>query len=65
MFEGAVLTVRYFFDAFDTAYTGDLLFRGVDAACDILKTPDALTQAFTAGSKLVSDLHHIEGTSDK
>jgi multimeric flavodoxin WrbA len=65
MFEGAVLTVRYFFDAFDTAYTGDLLFRGVDAGGDILKTPDALTQAFTAGSKLVSDLHHIEGTSDK
>jgi multimeric flavodoxin WrbA len=63
MFEGAVLTVRYFFDAFDTAYTGDLLFRGVDAGGDILKTQDALAQAFTAGSKLVSDLRRIEGES--
>jgi multimeric flavodoxin WrbA len=56
MFEGAILTVRYFFDAFNTKYTGDLLFRGVDACGDIRKSPDALPQAFAAGGKLVSDL---------
>lgn len=56
MFEGSVLTVRYFFDAFNTAYSGDLLFRGVDASGDIRKNPDALPQAFAAGRKLVSDL---------
>ncbi|MBA4422213.1 MAG: flavodoxin family protein [Syntrophus sp. (in: bacteria)] len=56
MFEGAVLTVRYFFDAFNTEYSGDLLFRGVDACGDILKNPDALSQASSAGRKLVSDL---------
>ena len=56
MFEGAVLTVRYFFDAFNTNYSGDLLFRGVDACGDIQKNPDALPQAFAAGRKLVSDL---------
>ena len=56
MFEGAVLTVRYFFDAFNTEYSGDLLFRGVDACGDILKNPDALPQAFSAGRKLVSTL---------
>jgi multimeric flavodoxin WrbA len=54
-FEGAILTVRYFFDAFNTEYAGDLLFRGVDACGDILKNPDALPQAFAAGRKLVSD----------
>ena len=56
MFEGSVLTVKYFFDAFNTNYSGDLLFRGVDACGDIQKNPDALPQAFAAGRKLVSDL---------
>lgn len=57
MFEGAVLSVRYCFDAFNTAYAGDLLFRGVDAAGDIEKNPAALPEAFAAGQKLVEDLH--------
>ncbi len=56
MFEGAVLTVRYFFDAFNADYTGELLFRGVDASGDIGKEPDALPQALAAGRKLVADL---------
>jgi hypothetical protein len=60
MFDGAVLTVRYFFDAFNTSYSGDLLFPGVDACGDILKNPDALSQAFSAGRKLVSDLRMNE-----
>jgi len=54
-FEGAILTVKYFFDAFNVAYAGDLLFRGVDARNDILKNPDALPQAFEAGRKLIMD----------
>jgi multimeric flavodoxin WrbA len=53
IFEGAILTVKYFFDAFNTAYTGELLFQGVDACGDILKIPSALPQAFAAGKKLV------------
>ena len=54
-FEGAVLTVRYFFDAFNTEYSGDLLFRGVDACGDIQNIPEALPQAYAAGRKLVCD----------
>ena len=61
MFEGAVLTVRYFFDTFNAEYSGDLLFRGVDARGEILKNPDALLQAFSAGRKLVSALRRNEG----
>ena len=60
MFEGAILTVRYFFNAFSAEYSGDLLFRGIDACGDILENPDALPQAFTAGRKLVSDLRMKE-----
>jgi multimeric flavodoxin WrbA len=56
MFEGAVLTTKYFFDAIDTDYTGELLFRSVDVCGAILKNPEALPQAFAAGRKLVSDL---------
>ena len=63
MFDGAVLTVRYFFDAFNTTYSGDLLFPGVDVCGDILNNPDALPQAFAAGRKLVSDLRMNEGLS--
>jgi multimeric flavodoxin WrbA len=59
-FEGAILTVRYFFDAFNTDYSGDLLFRGVDACGDIQKIPEALPQAFAAGRKLVSDRRMTE-----
>ena len=61
MFEGAALTVKYFFDAFNTDYAGDLLFRGVDACGDILKNPEALPQAFAAGKHLVSDLRKSGG----
>ena len=52
-FEGAILTVRYFFDAFNVAYAGELLYRGVDARDDILKNPEALPQALAAGRKLI------------
>jgi len=53
VFEGAILTVRYFFDVLNAEYIGELLFRGVEAKGDILKHPEALRQAFEAGKKLV------------
>jgi multimeric flavodoxin WrbA len=56
IFEGAILTVKYFFDVLNTEYVGELLFRGVEAKEDILKHPEALQQAFEAGRKLVQSL---------
>lgn len=61
MFEGAILTVKYFFDAFNADYAGELLFRGVDACGDILKNPEALPQALAAGRKLVLELRKTGG----
>jgi multimeric flavodoxin WrbA len=55
VFEGAVLTVKYFFDTFNVEYAGDLLLRGVEAKDDILKHPEALRQAFEFGKKLVKE----------
>ncbi len=53
LFEGSILTVKYFFDAINAAYSGDLLFRGLDAKGEVLKQPEALQKAFEAGRKLV------------
>jgi multimeric flavodoxin WrbA len=55
VFEGAILTAKYFFDVLNAEYVGELLFRGVDAKGDILKNPGALQQAFEAGRKLVQN----------
>ncbi len=56
VFDGAVLTVKYFFDVLNAEYVGELVFRGVEAKGDILKDPEALQQAFEAGKRLTSDL---------
>jgi multimeric flavodoxin WrbA len=53
VFEGAILTVKYFFDVLNAEYVDELLYRGVEAKGDILKHPEALQQAFEAGRKLV------------
>lgn len=52
VFEGAILTVKYFFDVLNAEYVGELLFKGVEAKGDILKHPEALQQAFEAGRRL-------------
>jgi multimeric flavodoxin WrbA len=53
VFEGAILTAKYFFDVLNSEYVGELVFREVDAKGDILKRPEALQQALEAGRKLV------------
>jgi multimeric flavodoxin WrbA len=55
IFEGAILTVKYFFDTFNAEYVGELVFRRIEAKGDILKHPEALQQAFEAGRRLVRD----------
>ncbi len=60
VFEGAILTAKYFFDVINAAYVGELLFRNVDAKDDILRQPEALQQAFEAGKELVSNYRKKE-----
>jgi multimeric flavodoxin WrbA len=55
VFEGAILTVKYFFDVLNVEYIGELLFRGVETKGDILKHPAALRQAFEAGRRLAQN----------
>ena len=55
VFEGAIQTVKYFFDVLNVEYVGELVFRNVEAKGDILKHPEALQQAFEAGRRLAKE----------
>jgi len=53
LFDGAVLTVKYFFDAIGVRYSGDLLIRGIDNKAQIKEHATALGDAFRLGQELV------------
>jgi multimeric flavodoxin WrbA len=53
LFDGAMLTVKYFFDAIGVKYSGDLLIRGIDNKGQIGEHPEALEDAFRLGQELV------------
>ncbi len=55
VFEGVILTTKYFFDVINAEYKGELVFRSVEQKGDILKYQDALRQAFEAGRRLTLD----------
>lgn len=54
VFQGAILTVKYFFDALNVEYAGSLTFREIDGKGAIKKHPTALKEAFQAGRQLVT-----------
>ncbi|MBC8247298.1 MAG: flavodoxin family protein [Deltaproteobacteria bacterium] len=49
LFDGTLLTIRYFFDALDMKLWRALLYRGLDFKGDVLKHPDYLKEAYEAG----------------
>jgi len=53
LFDGAVLTVKYFFDAIGVKYSGDLLVRGIDDEGQIKEHSTALEDTFRLGQELV------------
>ena len=52
LFEGTLLTVRYFFDVCDAEFWRYLLYRGLDFEGDVLKHPEYLREAYNAGKEL-------------
>lgn len=54
LFDGAMLTVKYFFDAVGADFAGQLLFKGVEDKGDIRNHPNALREVFEAGKTLVN-----------
>jgi multimeric flavodoxin WrbA len=53
LFDGAVLTVKYFFDAIGVKYYGDLLVRGINDKAQIREHPASIEDAFRLGQELV------------
>ena len=56
LFEGTLLTIRYFFDVLDVELWRTLLYRGLDFEGDILKHPEFLDEAYKAGKDLALSL---------
>jgi multimeric flavodoxin WrbA len=52
LFDGALLSIRYFFDALDVELWRSILYRGLDFEGDVLKKPDYLKEAYLAGKEL-------------
>ncbi|NTV13782.1 MAG: flavodoxin family protein [Desulfobulbaceae bacterium] len=49
VFEGSILTAKYFFDATGFAYGGELLVRGIDQRGEMASAQDELTRAEAFG----------------
>jgi multimeric flavodoxin WrbA len=56
LFDGSLLTVRYFLDTLDVELWKALLYRRLDFAEDILKHPEYLQEAYEAGKEFVNAL---------
>ena len=56
LFDGTLLTIRYFFEVLDMKLWRALLYRGLDFKGDVLKHPDYLKEAYEAGRDFVRAL---------
>jgi multimeric flavodoxin WrbA len=53
LFDGPKLTIRYFFKALNAEYADELLIRSIDKKGEIKQHPNALSDAYELGRKLV------------
>ena len=54
LFDGVLLTIRYFFEVLDMELWNSLLYRGMDFEGDVLNHPEYLEEAYEAGKDLVA-----------
>lgn len=52
LFDGIIMTVKYFFDSFDCKLKDSVLVRGVDEKGEIEKCPEILEKAYFLGKSL-------------
>jgi multimeric flavodoxin WrbA len=63
LFDGTLLTLRYFFDVLDMELWKSLLYRSLDFEGDILKHPEYLEEANRTGAELVLAIRQsMQGT---
>jgi len=53
LFDGSILTVKYFFKSIGVEYSDELLVRGIDKRGEIREHPAALSGAYELGKRLV------------
>lgn len=53
IFDGPLLTMKYFFDALDRTFDRALLYKGVDEKGEIRHHPTAMAEAYALGKKIV------------
>jgi len=56
LFNGVLLTVKYFFDVLDMELFGSLLYRGLEFEEDVLTHPEYLEEAYEAGKALAKEI---------
>ena len=54
LFDGILLSLKYFFDVIDMKLWKALLYRGLDFEDDVLKFPEYLDEAFEAGKEFAN-----------
>ena len=59
LFDGPLLTVRYFFDVLDMTLDKSLLYRGIDLEGEINEYPEYLEEAYQAGRDLVEAVKNM------
>jgi multimeric flavodoxin WrbA len=57
LFEGTLLTLRYFFDILDAEFWKALLYRELDAEGEVLKHPEYLQEAYETGKEFALAIH--------
>ena len=65
LFDGVLLSIRYFFDAIDARLWRSLLCRGLDFEGDVLKYPEYLEQAYQCGKDLVRSINETLKEQDR
>ena len=56
LFDGILLSLRYFFDVIDMELWKSLLYRGLDFEGDVLKFPEYLDEAYRTGKEFAEAL---------
>ncbi|MEF8942082.1 MAG: flavodoxin family protein [Desulfohalobiaceae bacterium] len=63
LFDGTLLTLKYFFDTVDTELHNTLLCRGLDEPSDVQGYPDLLQRAYDDGADLGNQMTDDKGQS--
>jgi multimeric flavodoxin WrbA len=62
LFDGMLLTIKYFFDVLDMDLWKSLLYRQLDYQDDVLKHPEYLEEAYNAGKQFTAAIeNNVDG----